>query len=560
VSNRMNHAAITKRSAIRLTTGLLGLLAGACNSSLPQATPAPTARPEKRRGVPAPPRPVAGTITIGIGSDAQTLQPLLARDTASAAYIATHYNAPLMRRHPETLDWDPTYGTAAGVVIGDQGRTLRFTLKPGLQWSDGKPLTVHDYRYTYARMSDPSTGYPYRDLFRSFEAVTTPDDDTLELTLREPFCPALDYAVLNPIPQHVFGDAPLDTHPASTKPTVGSGAWILSSWTRDQEAVFVANGRFYLGRPPTDRLVFRLARDADTAFALLRTGEIDHAVLQASDWDEAARTPGIRAVGYYPPTAAWTYIGFNLRRPLLSDIRIRRALAHAVDRTRMVTTIRQGHARLIDSIVASASWASTSDVTRSPYDLAKARQLLDEAGWRTPEGQQEGTRTRDGVPLVLRLHYNSGNREREQIATMTRDFARAVGIQIDCIAEEWAPFLNRVNGTHDVDLYILGWSSPVEPHGTSPIWMTGGGQNASGYTNTQVDALFSQATAVNGCRQDERQRLYAELQRTITADVPCIFLWENESLSAYADRLNVNPLTRLGYDYRPWEWRPRPAP
>ncbi|MEN9617725.1 MAG: hypothetical protein RL022_3147, partial [Chloroflexota bacterium] len=176
MSNRMNHAAITKRSAIRLTTGLLGLLAGACNSSLPQATPAPTARPEKRRDVPAPPRPVAGTITIGIGSDAQTLQPLLARDTASAAYIATHYNAPLMRRHPETLDWDPTYGTAAGVVIGDQGRTLRFTLKPGLQWSDGKPLTVHDYRYTYARMSDPSTGYPYRDLFRSFEAVTTPDD------------------------------------------------------------------------------------------------------------------------------------------------------------------------------------------------------------------------------------------------------------------------------------------------------------------------------------------------------------------------------------------------
>ncbi|NBX46967.1 MAG: hypothetical protein EBT22_07195 [Chloroflexi bacterium] len=110
---------------------------------------------------------------------------------------------------------------------------------------------------------------------------------------------------------------------------------------------------------------------------------------------------------------------------------------------------------------------------------------------------------------------------------MTRDFARAVGIQIDCVAEEWAPFLNRVNGTHD---------------------------------NTQVDALFSQATAVNGCRQDERQRLYAELQRKITADVPCIFLWENESLSAYADRLNVNPLTRLGYDYRPWEWRPRPAP
>lgn len=279
--------AITKRSAIRLTTGLLGLLAGACNSSPPQATPAPTLRPEKRRNVPAPPRPVAGTITIGIGSDAQTLQPLLARDTASAAYIATHYNAPLMRRNPETLDWDPTYGTAAGVVIGDQGRTLRFTLKPGLQWSDGKPLTVHDYRYTYARMSDPSTGYPYRDLFRPFEAVTTPDDETLELTLREPFCPALDYAVLNPIPQHVFGDAPLDAHPASTKPTVGSGAWILSSWTRDQEAVFVANDRFYLGRPPTDRLVFRLARDADAALALLQTGEIDHAVLQASNWDEA---------------------------------------------------------------------------------------------------------------------------------------------------------------------------------------------------------------------------------------------------------------------------------
>ena len=103
-------------------------------------------------------------------------------------------------------------------------------------------------------------------------------------------------------------------------------------------------------------------------------------------------------------------------------------------------------------------------------------------------------------------------------------------------------------------MYVLGWSSGLEPHGSQNIWITDGGQNATGFSNAQVDELFPKAAAVPSCSQADRKRVYAEIQKLVSADPPYIFMWESEVLSGLNSRLVPNKMSKLGYDYRPWEW------
>jgi peptide/nickel transport system substrate-binding protein len=396
--------------------------------------------------------------------------------------------------------------------------------------------------------------YPYRSNLRYFDSLTAPDDRTLVFKLKEAFCPAVDYANLNPIPKHIFENLDINDNPLNQKPTVGSGPWLLQEWRKDSEAIFTANDKFYLGRPNLDRIVYRIVKDQTVAYSMLKTGEIDQSGIQAIDWDEAKRLQNIQAMNYYPASASWVYIGYNMRNEMLKDVRVRQALAHMMDRKKVIDAIRMGYAKPINSIFASASWAFSDDVPKYDYEVAKAKSLLDAAGWRAPANDPNGTRVKDGKPMKMRIFYNAGNKEREQLATIAQQYAKAVGVELEVIAEEWNAYLNRVNRTRDMEMYVLGWSSGLEPHGSQNIWVTDGGQNSTGFSNAQVDELFPKAAAVPGCSQADRKKVYAEIQKLVSADPPYIFMWENENLSGLNSRLVPNKLAKLGYDYRPWEW------
>jgi peptide/nickel transport system substrate-binding protein len=234
---------------------------------------------------------------------------------------------------------------------------------------------------------------------------------------------------------------------------------------------------------------------------------------------------------------------------------VRQALTHALDRQKIVERIRLGHARPIHSTYAPASWAYTDDVPKFNYDVEKAKRLLDETGWRTPAGNSSGTRVKEGKPLKMRIFYNAGNKEREQIATIAQQYFKAVGVETEVISEEWNAYLNRVNSTKDLEMYVLGWNAGIDPWSFSnSIWKSDGTQNSTGYNNPKVDALVPQGAYVPGCKQEDRKKAYVEIQKLIAADQPYIFLWENEALSGLHNRIVPNKLTRLGYGYWPWEW------
>lgn len=480
------------------------------------------------------------------------MNPLLASDSYSRGYAEMVYSAPLLRMNPETTAWDAKEGAAESFTLSPDGLRLTYRLKPGLVWSDGRPITSADYLFTFEKMRDPAVDYPYRANLTSIASARAPDERTIEFTFREPFCPAIDYTNINPVPKHIFENLDINDNPENQKPTVGSGPWLLKEWIKDDRASFVANERFYLGRPNLDTYTIRIVRNSQVAYSLLKTGEVDQASIRPDDWAEAASLGNITPIQYYPAGSSWTYIGFNLRSSLVSDLRVRQAFAMAVPRQQLVDRVRLGHARLINSIYAPSSWAYDPTTPAVDFDPERARRLLDQAGWRTPDGNPGGVRQKDGREMRLRIFYNASNRDAEQIAVVTQAALRQVGAELEVIGEELSAFLNRTNRTHDVEMWVNTWISPIEPHSRFNAWKSE--DNATGFADPVVDALFMKAATLSGCQNADRGQVYAEVQRRIAAEAPYIFLWEIELLYGVNSRIVTNPVTGLGFFYREWEW------
>jgi peptide/nickel transport system substrate-binding protein len=540
-----------------------GLLLAACQAPAPPApaapaqstAPAATAPPALQ---PTPTAAAQGPVKGGAfvdsqNGDAKTMQPLLAQDTGSNAFIGLQYEASLLRTDPRTLD--PVPFAAASYSISDDKLSITYTLRDDLYWSDGQPITSADYKFTWDKMMDEKVNFPYRKLYQDyFESLTAPDARTLVFRLKEVFAPALLYSAIDAIPKHVFENLDINDNPQNNNPTVGSGPFLLRQWRKDEFAEFVANDRFFMGRPNLDRYIIKIIPDQTVEYSQFKTQEIDAVTVQPPDWEEAQRLPHARALNYYSANAQWSYIGMNLRTPVLADKQVRYAITSALDRNAMIQAIRLGHAKPLDGPYASASWAYEPNVLKLAYDPARAGQLLDQAGWTMNASTR--VREKDGKPLKLRLHYGPpGNKEREQTATIAQQQLKEVGIEIEIFPEDFNAFLDRVTKTYDFDLTVAGWSAGIEPHASRNLWTSDGGQNLTGFNDPEVDRLYDQAIRVYD--QADRKPFYAQIQKIIAEAQPYVFLWENESLAAINNRIvlpyaagdtKISPLVDV------WRW------
>jgi peptide/nickel transport system substrate-binding protein len=532
------------------------LLVGSLVLSACQA-PAPPAQPPPSTAAPTQGVVKGGTFVDSQAGDAKTVQPLLAQDTGSGSFTGLQYEAPLLRVDPKTLD--PVPFAAKSYTISDDKLSITYKLRDDLFWSDGQRITAADYAFTWDKMMDEKVNFPYRKLFEDyFQSLTATDDATLVFRLKEVFAPALVYSGIDAIPKHVFQNLDLNDNPQNNNPTVGSGPFLLKQWRKDEFAEFVANDRFFLGRPNLDRYIIKIVPDQTVEYSQFKSKETDAiAPVLPQDWEEARRLPHATPLSYYSANAQWSYMGMNLRNPILADKRVRHAITSALDRNALIQAVRLGHAKPLDGPYASASWAYEPNVLKLPYDPAKAGEDLDQVGWTLNPSTR--VREKDGKPLKLRLHYGPpGNKQREQTATIAQQQLKEVGIEVEVFPEDFNAYLDRVSKTYDFDMTIAGWSSGIEPHASRNIWTSDGGQNETGFKNPEVDRLYDQAIRVY--EQPERKKLYSQIQKIVAEEQPYVFLWENESLAAinnrfvlpYApDETKLSPLTDL------WRWYSR---
>lgn len=356
----------------------------------------------------------------------------------------------------------------------DDGLTWRYTLREGLKWSDGTPLTAEDVVYTINRARDEEW-LNHTSTVANLTAEA-PDERTVVITSKvpDPKLPAMDVYI---VPKHVYetiGKDELGEYPALDG--VASGAFSLKEWKKGQFWRMEANPSFWRGQVAIDEVVFRVFRNADAMVASLRSGELDAAHnVPASTFSQLETEEGIVAVqgeqGGFDYLVLNSYAGkpprdadaFDAPHPALTDLRFRQAIAHAIDKDTLVERVLSGIGRPGTTLSPSASPAWIPELSAEEqyeFDLEKAKQILEDAGYTDSDGN--GIREYEGKDIVLRYAIRTESEYSKPYAEFITGWLEEIGIDTTFSSYDDGQLI-EVAGKGDFDLYVWGWTPFFDP-------------------------------------------------------------------------------------------------
>lgn len=487
-----------------------------------------------------------------IGAEPATLNPVTATDLYESI-INNYIYESLLKRDNRTLGLVPLL--AGSYEVSPDKLSYLFTLKEGLRWQDGQPLTSADVVFTFKTVVDESVDAPHlRSYYRDLKEVEALDARRVRFTFSEPYFKSLEMIGGQAIiPKHIFSRGDFNTHPAGRSP-LGSGPYRFVRWETGKEIVLEKNREYWGEMPHLDRIVFKIITDETVALQVLKRGELDLMGLTPVQW--VKQTEGgkfnrtFEKLKYYLP--GYSFIGWNNRRPMFTDKNVRRAMTMLLDRESILKNLRYGFGR----VVTGNFFYESPDYDRSikpwPYDPVKAAALLDSAGWVDSDG--DGIRDKNGVPFRFEFTMTSGSQFADQVATILKEELSKVGIDMSIRPLEWALFTKMLDD-RSFDAVIMGWSLPVEAD-PYQVWHSSQvekGSNFIGFANREADSIIEKARVTFD--KDKRVQLYRRFHRIMHEEQPYTFLFVSESLIAVDRRFqNVN-VYPLGIDTGEW-WVP----
>jgi peptide/nickel transport system substrate-binding protein len=450
----------------------------------------------------------------------KTLDPLKGFDAASERCRQLMFNT-LMKKN-EKLDYVPELATPQ---VAPDGLTVTFTLHDNVKFHNGKLLTAADAKYTFDKLL--ASDYPKAASFYEgtgankqpfIASLETPDARTLVFHLRKPWLEL--YANLIPIPIIPEGSfETLEQHP------IGTGPFKFVSWNESQQVVDMeSNEEYWEGAPNIKQLRVRVILDANTQQAELRSGRVDMAVntsLSPDAYVSLAKDPNLQVVQSPGTNVQW--LGFNTQSDPLKDARVRQAIAYAIDRDSIVKNLLQGQARVAHSMLPPESWAYSAGHVYN-YDPARAKQLLDEAGLRDPDG--DGPRPRLDKPLSFII--SASNVQVRQYADVIRSQLQLVGLLVAIQTLEDNTLREaQLNGQFQLTAgrWVGGNQDPIFLRDLF-TFLTGKDNyrfNRVRYNNPELDKILGEA--VNTADRERARTLYAQAQEIISRDVPALPLW-----------------------------------
>jgi len=346
------------------------------------------------------------------------------------------------------------------------------------------------------------------------------------------------------IPRHLLQGRDLSRDEFSQKP-IGSGPYRLASFTPGQSIVLDAVPDFYRGTPKLRRVIFKILPDQNVMLTQLRSGEIQYALLEPRD---LAAVQGVRDVRVMEvPTTRFYDITPNFRRPYWEDRQVREAVITALDRDAIVQKILSGHGQVIRANATPASWAFNAAAPKYPYDPARAKQLLDHAGWR-PGG--DDIREKGGQRLSFTTMVKNVDRTLEQVLVIIQQQLKPVGVEMRIERLEGGVFTSRMRAGQ-FDALSRIWNPVYDPDQSSLLRT---GNVYGGYSNPKVDALLLRG--LGAMDRAQRKRIYQEVQQILSQDVARFYLYtENELHAVPAALRNVKPHpVNLFWNLKDWEW------
>lgn len=485
---------------------------------------APSAAVAQRKG---------GTLRGAFGSDPPTLDPAHATDTTSSAVIRQIFDGLL--ELDEKLNVVPAI--AERWTVSKDQRVYTFHLRRGVRFHNGRELRASDVKFSFERAARGKRPWVFekivgaRELIRGaakeIAGVRVVDDDTVEITLERPFAPflhlvAYDAASIVPREEAEKRGAGFASHP------VGTGAFRLVSWRRDDQVVLEAFRDHFRGSPHLDRVVFRIIPAEITRFNEYRAGNLDVSDIPTGHCRAAQTDPVLKSEAAVWPILGTHAVRFNVEKPPFTDRRVRQAFGHAIDSSAIVGGLLEGcvvHGR---GILPPGMPGFTPDVAGTPFDSDRARRLLAEAGY--PDGK--------GLPPVT-YHYNTSDLN-QRIAELIQSQLREVGLKLELRRLDWAAHIKVVDEGRAM-VFRQGWIADYpDPENFLTILFhsrnVGAAGNTSRYRNSTLDRLFDEADAM--APGPARFKKYQEAERMILEDAVWVTLYH------YTSRALIKPYVK----------------
>jgi peptide/nickel transport system substrate-binding protein len=458
----------------------------------------------------------AGYLQVDLPTAPSAIDPRISADAVSSRVAELLYDS-LVR-----IDAD-------GNFVGDLAKRFEWTsptaivfhLRGDAYFSDGRRLTARDVKFTYDSILDPATLSIKRAILAEMDSLTVVNDYTVVMRTRRPYAAALTMATVGIVPT----GSPAPGKDATAAPP-GTGPMRLATFIRDEAVILERNPYHPHTAGALPGLALKVVPDP-TVRALELTegicGFAENDAIQPELIPYLAAQPRLRIVS--SAGSAYYYLIFNFRDARLRDLRVRRAISYAIDRSATVNALVRGNARLATGLLAPENWAYDGSVTQYPFDPAKARGLLEESGYSTSAHP-------------LRLIYNT-TPEGRRLAEALQSMLGRVGIAVYIHTNEWATFYSDLrNGNFDIA--SSQWVGVGDPHQYYEIFdshMTPvhGGSNRGSYSNPRMDQLVEAGDST--LDPAARRAIYAQVQELAAQDLPYVSLWWDDNVAAMDRRL-----------------------
>ncbi len=530
-----------------LALALCGTVLVACSQSQPSTTTSgrhPWTQPHVLR--------------LGEPDEPDSLNPMFANNAAADLAFGMLYSYIL--RYDQNGNYIPDLATVVPSLqnggIAKDGMTLTIHLRKDAKWADGAPLTADDWMFTYHAVNNPANTVRSTYGWDNIASVDEPDKYTIVIHLKTPAVSALGLlapGAIPPLPKHLLFTYPdLNKIPFNEKP-LASGPYALKAWNHGASLEFVPNPYYFRGKPKLAEVVWKIIPDTNTLFNQLQTHEIDvYAGVSESTIANLKNISGITVDKRL--VANWRRLQFNVSRPILDDVRVRRAIAEAIDWKNINDTVYHGYNQLAVSDIFPGSWAAPN-IPRYPFDIDDAKKLLAAAGW-TPG--TNGTLQKDGKPLHLQLTTGTNKLENQQAEEVIQQKLKLIGFDIE-IKNYPVNLLFAQNGPLYTGNYDMEWT--VATNGPDPDnsgnwaakFIPPGGANTSWLRDPLISKLALDAGATFD--QAKRKVLYQQEEERIHAVVPAVFFyWENAYTAVNSDVKNYKPASFILDSWNSWEW------
>lgn len=538
-----------------------GALSGAVQGGRGQALRAALANADLRDSLAVD----GGSLTARVGGEASNLNAIINNDAIASSYWEMTYDSLAARNMKNPSRWEPLL--AERWEISPDRLTYTIHLRRGVTWHDvtdpstGRvftrvPVTAHDFAFYVDVIRNPGIHCePVRNYFSDLDRIEVIDDHTFRVIWREPYFLSESMTLsLSPLPRHFYDFDParpddFNENDQRNRMIVGCGPWIFERWEKGTEVAFRRNEDYYGLKPHLKRVRFRMIKEPNAAVQALRKGEVDRTGLTTDQWTDQTGDAlfAERFEKMQETRRVYFYIGWNMRRPLFADRRVRLAMTHLTDRERILRDVYRGLGRLVTGPFFIDSPGYDASLEPHPFDPERARQLLAEAGWQDSNG--DNILDKDGQRLEFTFLLISNHPYYSRIAPIMKEDMAKVGVIMNILEMEWNVYTERLN-EWNFDACGLGWSLSYEQD-PYQLWHSSEARktkssNHCGFENAEADTLIE--TARREFDAERRNELYRRFHGIIHAEQPYTFLASPYSLSAIHRRYRNVRVYPLGTD------------